>query len=27
MQLGWEPWTSLEEGVSQVLRWSVAHPS
>jgi UDP-glucose 4-epimerase len=27
MQLGWEPWTSLEEGVSQVLRWSVANPA
>ena len=27
MQLGWEPWTSLEEGVSQVLRWSVSNPA
>lgn len=27
MQLGWVPWTSLEEGVSQVLRWSVSNPT
>ena len=27
MQLGWEPWTSLEEGVAQVLRWSVSNPA
>ena len=26
IQLGWSPWTSLEEGIAQTLRWSANHP-
>lgn len=26
IQLGWSPWTSLEEGIAQTLRWSAKHP-
>lgn len=26
IQLGWSPWTSLEEGVAATLRWSANHP-
>lgn len=25
IHLGWEPWTTLEEGVAEVLRWFAAH--
>ncbi|MDQ3147978.1 MAG: NAD-dependent epimerase/dehydratase family protein [Actinomycetota bacterium] len=27
LHLGWEPWTSLEDGTAQVLRWASAQPA
>ena len=27
IHLGWAPWTSIEEGVAQTLRWWAARPT